>query len=133
MHYTNHLRHTACKKAPELQTAHTGTVEARRGGLDRGSFPLHSSPAVPTTLPLFDVENNVLSILHKVLFKPKFHSLQLSPCNQLSLLAISRGKFWKTTAESPGKSILLLEQMKQTQILNSAFCLCICYNSRRIL
>lgn len=81
MHYTNHLRHTTCKKAPELQTAHTGTVGAHRGGLDRGSFPLHSSPAVPTTLPFFDVENNVLSILHKVLFKPKFHLLQLSPCN----------------------------------------------------
>lgn len=64
-------------------------------GLDwRGeALALYRSPAAITLTPFFDVEDDVLSILHKVLFKPKFHSPQHSPSNQLPPLAIPRRKY----------------------------------------
>lgn len=102
-------------KAPRLQTANTWAVWTPRGGLDgRGwdvggaALALHWSSVATTTLAFFDVKNDILSILYKVLFKPKFHSPQHSPSSQLPPLSIPRGKFWKTTAQNPRKSTLLM-------------------------
>lgn len=68
------------RKVPGLQRGDTWATWELPGGagwggaLDGEALGLERSPAATTTPPLFDVENDILPILHKMLFKPNFHS-----------------------------------------------------------